>query len=114
MTGFRPRASKYFGRDFHAGGGRMQRRIRIQPRFWVFVIAAMLLCFGTSYAVIQARYGQIANRVEELSQEKVELVSRIDSLSNQLGYVSTDAYVERVARDELNMIRPGEVRYVSN
>ena len=92
----------------------MQRRINVQPRFWVFVIVVMLLCFGTSYAVTQLRYGQITDHVQALSQEKVGLMDRINELSTQLDYVSTDAYVERVARDELDMIRPGEVRYVSN
>ena len=92
----------------------MQRRISIQPRFWLFVIVVMLLCFGASYAVTQMRYGQITEHVNELSEEKVSLIDRVSALNSQLGYVSTDAYVERVARDELNMIRPGEVRYVSN
>jgi len=38
----------------------------------------------------------------------------VNELNSQLAYVRTDAYIERVARDELNMIRPGEIRYVSN
>ena len=92
----------------------MQRRISIKPRFWVFVIVLMLICFGTSYAVTQMRYGEITQHVNALTQEKVGLIDRITELSNRLSYVRTDDYVERVARDELNMIRPGEIRYVSN
>ena len=74
----------------------------------------MLVCFTASYFVSQARYGKVTDQVDALSQEKVGLMDRISELSSQLSYVSTDAYVERVARDELNMIRPGEIRYVSN
>ena len=92
----------------------MQRRISIQPRFWVFVIVVMLVCFGASYGVFQLRYGQVSEQVEALNEEKIDLMNRIGELSTQLTYVSTDDYVERVARDELNMIRPGEIRYVSN
>ena len=92
----------------------MQRRLRIRPRFWVFVIVVMLICFGTSYAVAQIQYQQAAERVESLVDEKMALDDRIISLSSQLAYVKTDAYIERVARDELNMIMPGEIRYVSN
>ena len=94
--------------------GFLQRRISVRPRFWIFVIVVMLICFGTSYAVTQMRYGQITNHVNELSMEKVGLIDRITELSSQLSYVRTDEYVERIARDELNMIRPGEIRYVSN
>ena len=92
----------------------MQRRMRIKPRFWIFIIAVMLVCFGTSYAVAQIQYSQAAERVEALTAEKAALREKISTLSSQLEYVRTDAYIERVARDELNMIMPGEIRYVSN
>lgn len=92
----------------------MQRRIRIKPRFWFFVISFMLICFGTSYAVAQIQYGEAAERADMLAAEKAALSAKIASLSSQLDYVKTDDYIERVARDELNMIMPGEIRYVSN
>ena len=92
-----------------------QRRISVQPRFWLFmIIILMLICFTLSFAVTQMRYGQLTEHVNALNQEKVRLIDRITELSNQLSYVRTDEYVERIARDELNMIRPGEIRYVSN
>lgn len=92
----------------------MQRKISIQPRFWVFLIVVMLLCFCLTTIVTQLRYSQVTQHVGSLQQEKLALINRVNELTSQLNYVSTDAYVERVARDELNMIRPGEVRYVSN
>ena len=92
----------------------VQRRISIQPRFWIFVIVLMLICFSVSYAVTQMHYGQITDHVSALYLEKAGLIDRIGELTNRLSYVSTDEYVERIARDELNMIRPGEIRYVSN
>jgi len=92
----------------------MQRRLRIKPRFWLFMIVVMLICFGTSFAVAQIQYQQASARVERLEQERYALNERVDALSGQLAYVKTDAYIERVARDELNMIMPGEIRYVSN
>lgn len=92
----------------------MRRRISIQPRFWVFVIVVTLFCFGCSCAVAQLQYARAGERVESLRQEKIRLTDQVASLSAQLDYVRTDAYVERIARDELNMIRPGEIRYVSN
>ena len=96
------------------GGGFVQRRVNIKPRFWVFLIAVMLVCFGMSSAVAQLHYSRVSQRVYDLSNEKLELTSRIAALSSQLRYVQTDDYIERVARDELNMIMPGEIRYVSN
>ena len=114
MTGIPPGTSKFWKKNVRKGGIEMQRRICIQPRFWLFVIALMLVCFGASFAVTQVHYDRLSEHVDALTQEKIGLMDRVDVLTSQLSYVSTDAYVERVARDELNMIRPGEIRYVSN
>ena len=92
----------------------MQRRVSVRPRFWVFLIAAMLLCFSASCAVAQIHYSRNAEHLNALMTEKLALDQQVKSLSNRLNYVRTDAYIERVARDELNLIMPGEIRYVSN
>lgn len=92
----------------------MQRRVSIRPRFWVFVIAVMILCFSASCGVAQIRYSQNAQRLNALATEKLALTQQVKDLAVRLNYVRTDAYIERVARDELNLIKPGEIRYVSN
>ena len=92
----------------------MQRRISIRPRFWIFVIVIMLLCFSASCAVAQIRYNQNADHLDALITEKLALDHQVKTLTSRLNYVRTDAYIERVARDELNLIMPGEIRYVSN
>lgn len=92
----------------------MQRRVSVKPRFWICLIVFMLLCFTMSSVVAQAHYSRVSQRVGSLNAEKMALTNRINQLSSRLSYVKTDAYIERVARDELNMIMPGEIRYVSN
>lgn len=92
----------------------MQRRISVRPRFWVFVILIMVLCFSASCGVAQMRYNENSERLNVLITEKLALDQQVKSLTGRLNYVRTDAYIERVARDELNLIMPGEIRYVSN
>lgn len=92
----------------------MQRRVSIRPRFYFFIIVIMILCFTASFAVAQAHYSRVAQQVNSLTLERLDLSARISQLNARLNYVRTDAYIERVARDELNMIMPGEIRYVSN
>lgn len=92
----------------------MQRRISVRPRFYVFIITIMLLCFTVSGVASQLHYSRVADRVNDLSVERLAIAARIKDLNSRLNYVRTDAYIERVARDELNMIMPGEIRYVSN
>lgn len=92
----------------------MQRRIRVRPRFFLLILAMMLICFAVSFIVAQTRIHQASGRVAALTQQRNELMSRQSDLNDQLAYVKTDAYVIQVARDELSLIMPGEYRYVSN
>lgn len=92
----------------------MQRRYRATPRLWLFLIGFMLVCFSVTFIAAQIRYGQISDRLAQLTQQKTALANQVSALTQQLDYVRSDDYVERVARDELNMIMPGEIRYVSN
>ena len=92
----------------------MQRRVNVKPRFYIFILALMILCFTASFAVAQVHYSRMAAQVDHLTLERLALSNRITELNARLNYVRTDDYIERVARDELNMIMPGEIRYVSN
>lgn len=91
---------------------RIMRR-RVKPRFWVFMIAITLIVFLASFAVMRIRYGYGAQRLAQAISERDALAAEADALGDQLEYAQTDEYVVRVARDELNMIMPGEIRYVN-
>lgn len=92
----------------------MRRRIRTKPRFWLITILLMVVGFGLSCAVSYLHGMQVDARLEMLRAEKLALVNQVQALSEQLNYAGSDTYVERIARDELNMIYPGEIRYISN
>ena len=91
----------------------LHMRVRVKPRFWVFVIVATILVFAVSFGVLQHRYNENARQVKQIRSYRDNLRLQADALSSELDYAQTDAYIERVARDELGMIMPGEVRYVN-
>ncbi|MBR2797861.1 MAG: hypothetical protein IKE17_08990 [Clostridia bacterium] len=91
---------------------RIMRR-RVKPRFWGFMIGITLIVFLASFAVMRIRYGYGAQRLAQAISERDALAAEADALGDQLEYAQTDEYVIRVARDELNMIMPGEIRYVN-
>ena len=92
----------------------MQRRICVQPRFFALLIAVLILCILVSCIVSEIQYARATDRLNALNAERASLLTRVNDLNAQLEYVRSDAYVERVARDELGMLRPGDIRYVSN
>ena len=88
-------------------------RRRIKPRFWLFMIAVTLLVFGTSFIVMQHRYSQGTRQLHQAREERDALILQVSALSEELAFAQTDDYIIRVARDELGMIMPGEIRYVN-
>ncbi len=91
----------------------MAVRRRVTPKFWLLVIAVSVLIFGTSFAVLQARYSQGQRQLKQVQAYRDEMFLQVDELSDRLAYAQTDDYVIRAARDELGMIMPDEVRYVN-
>ena len=91
----------------------MAMRRRVKPRFWIFMIAVTLIVFCASFAVMRARFALGDRRMEQAMARRGELALRAGELNEQLAFAQTDDYVIRVARDELGMIMPGEVRYVN-
>ena len=84
-------------------------RLRARPRFFLILISAMILAFCISFAVSQ----QSLSAGERELAERSALLDEVEALSAQLEFAQTDEYVVRVARDELGMLMPGEIRYVS-
>lgn len=89
-------------------------RWNIRPRFWGFVIVVMVAAFGVSFAAAQhsLREGSVA--LASATAQRDDLQLQVERLNDQLQYTGTDEYVIRVARDELGLIMPGEIRYVSS
>ena len=77
------------------------------------MIGVTLIVFLASFAVMRIRYSYGERRLEQAIEERNALAVEADVLKQKLVYAQTDEYVMRVARDELNMIMPGEIRYVN-
>ena len=88
--------------------------LRITPRFFLILICLMLIVFSVSICASRADLIRGAEKLEAVHAEHAQLEEQLLQLREELEYVQTDAYVERVARDELGMMRPGEIRSVSN
>lgn len=88
-------------------------RRRITAKFWLTLILATALVFGISFGVLQARYARDGRALAEQRLYRDQLKLRVSDLSAQLNYAQSDDYIIRVARDQLGMIMPNEVRYVN-
>lgn len=88
-------------------------RPRMKPAFWLFMIVTTLVMFGVSFGVLQYRYSEGERQLARINEYRDELDLQVRDLNDELEYVQTDAYIIRAARDQLGLIMPSEVRYVS-
>ena len=88
-------------------------RPRMKPAFWLFMIVTTLVMFGVSFGVLQYRYSEGERQLARINEYRDELDLQVRDLNDELEYVQTDAYIIRAARDQLGLIMPREVRYVS-
>ena len=86
---------------------------RIHPKFWLFVIVLMLLVFGISFAFAQHSLSEGQAELDRVLAQRDALVDEVQTLRSTLEFTGTNDYVIRVARSELGMLMPGEIRYVS-
>lgn len=90
------------------------RRYRISPRFYLIVICFMLVVFGISFGVSYARLSGETALLNAAKAEHAAVTSEIAALDQEFADLQTSEYIERLARDELGMLYPGEIRYVGN
>ncbi len=86
--------------------GRLSRTLFLA----VLALAAYYALFGGPYSVIEMRAAarerdQLQLRVDSLHEVNERLTARVDSLEND------PTVLERVAREEFGMVKPGEVIY---
>lgn len=90
-----------------------RRKIRVLPRFWRFVILLLALIFGACALSSEMKYRRCCAHLAQVQLARDEAARQVDALSERLSEVQTDAYVEEIARRELNLLYPGEIRYVA-
>lgn len=88
-------------------------RRRVKPRFWLFIIGITLAVFLASFAAMNHRYAQGSARLRQVIEQRDALQLQVNDMSDRLAFAKTDDYIIRIARDELGMLMPGEIRYVN-
>ena len=81
-----------------------------------FRIKHLLILFFVIYIIYTLAIQQL--KMIDLSKQETELAEKINSvieereqLKKEIQLLQTDQYIERVARDELGLVKPGELVY---
>ncbi|MDZ4166719.1 MAG: septum formation initiator family protein [Coriobacteriia bacterium] len=77
----------------------------------IAIVAAIIVAAWTVYPVLRIQYQQ-QREVQSLETELTSLEDRNAELRQQVDELKTPEGVERVARESLGMVKPGEQAYV--
>ncbi len=78
----------------------------------VVVVFVLMFSFGIAFQQFKMRHILLKEK-KEVALEVERLEKEIEDLKEQVNKSSSLEFVERVAREEYGMIRPGEVIYVN-
>ncbi len=74
----------------------------------LFMLVYLIFSFGTHFNKLYA----MQQDVEKIQVQIKDLEKKNSELRQQLKMAQSDAYVEKVAREELNLAKPGESRII--
>lgn len=90
----------------------MPRKRVVKPRLWLFLMAVISLAFLISYSLQGRLLTQKEREIEELRILREEIETTTKELARKIEFTKTDTYVERIAHEELGLLRPDEIRIV--
>lgn len=90
---------------------RPKRAIRLKPaRILVFLVAGYLLFSAGSE---QLRLMRLNAHRDEYAREIEQYRVQNDLLRQQIDMLSTDDYIEKMARERLGLVKQGEIQYLA-
>jgi len=89
-------------------GRRIVRRWRVTPRFWALLAAAFALYMAVSYITGFVQIWKLEAEIERVRARIAVVEAENEALRRQLSYLQSDEYIEKVAREELGLVMPGE------
>lgn len=93
-------------------GKKRTRRWKVTPRFWALLAAAFALYMAVSYATGFWHIWRLEREIARVRAELQRLEAENAALQAQLSYMQSDEYIEKVAREELGLVMPGETAVV--
>lgn len=87
-------------------------RSRRQDSYLVIGMAAILMAATIVFIVRQSEVMAVKRRLANLEEEIAYYRSMNLALEERLKVLSSDEYIERVAREKLGLVKPGEVLLV--
>lgn len=85
-----------------------KRRLTVPALAGLFLFLAVAL----SFAIRQAEVRSIDAKLAALEEEILRYQNSNETLQRRAELLLSDEYIERIAREKLGLVKPGEVQYM--
>ena len=92
---------------------KMLQKRRVEPRFWLTLMLLTGILFGAAYGLESHYLAQQDRDIARLYEQREQIANQNAALERKIAFTKTDEYIERTARAELGLLKPGEVRFVA-
>lgn len=75
------------------------------------LLLIFLVYFVYTFTVQQLKINDLKRQEMELSREIERLSAERAELQKEIELLNTDSYIEELARDQLGLVKPGEILY---
>ncbi|OGC45282.1 hypothetical protein A2V49_01660 [candidate division WWE3 bacterium RBG_19FT_COMBO_34_6] len=84
----------------------------IPAHFKYLILTALFILASINFTKTATEIIRNSKRMDSMNQEVAKLETEKTKLEESINYKQSDDYIEEKARDDLNMIKPGEKVYV--
>lgn len=89
-----------------------RKRWKVTPRFFLFLLLLLSLWIALGFAARYFRIVSLQNQLVRIRREIAAMEARNEELEKQIEYLQSDEYIEKVAREKLGLVKPGETVYI--
>lgn len=87
---------------------KVRKRWKLTPRFWGFLFAIFFAYMAIAYATSFSQIWRLKSEIQHIEEQIARVEARNQELREELEYLQSEEYIERVARQELGLVKPGE------
>lgn len=75
----------------------------------ILLLIIVIIIFSFRLFMNMRKVNEMEQRLDRLSQEYEEKIEQNQQLKEEIERVKSPAYIEKVAREELGLVKPGEI-----
>ncbi|MFO7815304.1 MAG: cell division protein FtsL [Halanaerobiales bacterium] len=81
-------------------------------RAMIYLLIIVIIIFAFKLVSNMRKVNEMENRLNNLQQQVQEEMEENKDLKEEIERVKSHDYIEKVARDELGLVKPGEILFI--